>query len=118
MSISTSEAANVLYEEFVGVTWYVGLRASGVELSGGSYGRVAVSDWASTATNIMTNPSIFTFPTASADWATADEVALYSAGSGGAPKYSGVLDNPITVRSGQTRQFAVGDLKIKLVPIV
>jgi len=119
MPISTSEAAGVLNDEFVGVTWYIALRAAGVELpSTGNYARVAYSDWTSTSTNVMQNPTAFSFDQATADWDTADEVALYTASSGGSPKYAGSLDSPITVRTGQTRTFAVGGLKIKLTPVV
>ena len=125
MPIETSHAAELLNKDFGATdytppaTWYVGLRSGGTELSGSGYARVAVTNnttnFPNISTNIMVNGTAITFPQASADWATADEVALYVASSGGTPKYTGVLDNPVTVRSGQTRQFAAGDLKIKLI---
>jgi hypothetical protein len=118
MPIATAEAAQILNDEFVGVTWYIGLRAGNTELSGGSYARVAYADWDPTATNVMTNPTSFNFAQATADWDPADEVGLYTALSGGSPKYTGFLDNPVIVRTGQTRSFAAGDIKIKLIPVI
>ena len=63
----------------------------------------------------MVNGVVITFPQASAAWSTADEVALYIASSGGTPKFTGILDTPVTVQSGQTRQFAAGDLRIRMI---
>jgi hypothetical protein len=118
MPIATSEAAEILNDEFVGVTWYIGLRGGNVELADGGYARVAYADWEETLTNIMTNPTAFAFDQATADWDSADEVAFYTAASGGSPKYTGSLDPPIVVHTGQTRRFEAGDLKIKLIPII
>ena len=128
MGIAASHAGEILSKDFGGVnytppaTWYVGLLSGGTELSGGSYARVAVTNnttnFPTVTTNLMVNGTAITFPQASADWSTADGFALYTASSGGSPKYSGDLDNPITVRTGQTRSFAAGDLKIKLIPVV
>jgi len=123
MPILTTHAAQILNKEFGGtnytseVTWFVGLRAGGTELTGSGYARVSVTNsvgnWATISANIKVNSIAITFPQASADWLSADEVALYVASSGGTPKYTGVLDTVVIVRSGQTRSFAAGDLKIK-----
>jgi hypothetical protein len=125
MPILSTHAAELLNKDFGATnytppaTWYIGLRSGGTELSGSGYGRVAktnnTTNWPNVAANIMVNGTAITFPTASSDWATADEVCLFIAGSGGTAKYTGVLDSPVTVRSGQTRQFAAGDLRIKFV---
>ena len=125
MPILSTHAAELLNKDFGATnytppaTWYVGLRSGGTELSGSGYARVAVTNnttnFPNVAANTMVNGTVITFPTASADWATADEVAFYIASSGGTPKYTGVLDSPVLVRSGQTRQFAAGDLKIKFI---
>jgi hypothetical protein len=125
MPILTTQAAQILNKEFGGTnysaeaTWYLGLRSGGSELSGGSYARVPVTNdttsFPNVAANIMVNGVAITFPQASADWATADEVALFSASSGGTARYTGLLDTPVTVQSGQTREFAPGDLTIKFV---
>jgi len=123
MAILTTHAAQILNKEFGGTnytaetTWYVALRAAGTELTGGSYARVAVTNnttnWAAVAANIKTNSTIITFPQATTDWASADEVALFIASSGGTAKYSGFLDTVVRVLAGQTRSFAVGDFRVK-----
>jgi hypothetical protein len=128
MGIAASHAGEILSKDFGGVdytppaTWYVGLLSGGVELSGGSYARVAVTNDASgfptVTTNLIVNGVAITFPQATADWAQADEVGLWIASSGGSPKYTDDLDSPVTVRTGQTRSFAAGDLKIKLIPVI
>ena len=124
MSILAAEAAQILNKVFGGTnftaetTWYVALRAAGVELSGGSYARVAVTNnttnFPNISTNEMVNGTAITFPQATADWTQADEVALYTASSGGTARYVGNLDAPVTVRTGQTRSFAAGDFKVRL----
>jgi hypothetical protein len=124
MSILAAEAAQILNKVFGGTnfsseaTWYVALRAAGTELSGGSYARVSVTNDTTSFPNISTNEMVngvaITFPQATADWTSADEVALYTASSGGTARFVGSLDNPVTVRTGQTRQFAAGDFKVRL----
>lgn len=127
MSVLAAEAAQILNKIFgatnytPAATYYVGLRNGGVELSGGSYARVAVTNnttnFPNVAANTMVNGTAIAFPQATADWDTADEVVLYLASSGGSPRFAGALDNPVTVTTGQTRSFAAGDLKIKLIPL-
>lgn len=124
MSILAAEAAQILNKVFGGTnftaetTWYVALRAAGTEISGGSYARVAVTNnttnWTTTSNNEKVNATAIAFPQATADWTTADEVALYTASSGGTAKYVGNLDATVTVRTGQTRSFAAGDLKVRI----
>ncbi len=125
MSILAAQAAQILNKEFNGTnysavaTWYVGLRSGGTELTGSGYARVAVTanttNFPAISGNEIVNATAVTFPAASGDWLTADEVALYIASSGGTPKYTGTLDITVTVRSGQTREFAAGDLKIRMI---
>ena len=124
MSILAAEAAQILNKIFgatnypPAATWYVGLRSGGTELSGGSYARVAVTNnttnFPNISSNEMVNGTAITFPQATADWDQADEVALYTASSGGTARYVGSLDNPVIVRTGQTREFAAGDFKVRL----
>jgi hypothetical protein len=124
MSILAAEAAQILNKIFgatnytPAATYYIGLRAGGTELSGGSYARVAVTNnttnFPNVAANIMVNGTAITFPQATADWTTADEEAIYVASSGGSPRFAGALDYPVTVRTGQTRSFAAGDLKVRI----
>lgn len=128
MGIAASHAGEILSKDFGAVnytppaTWYVGLLSGGTELTGGSYARVAVTNDATSfptvTTNLIVNGIAIAFPQATSDWATADEVALFIASSGGSPKYRDSLDNPVTVRTGQTRSFAAGDLKIKIIPVI
>ena len=127
MSILAAEAAQILNKLFGATnfsseaTWYVGLLSGGTELSGGSYARVAVTNnttnFPNVAANIMVNGTAITFPQATANWNTADQVGLYTASSGGTLKYKDDLEAPVTVLTGQTRSFAAGDLKIKLIPV-
>src|SRR5687768_7896160 len=125
MSILASKAAEILNKEFgatnytPAATLYIGLRSGGSELSGSGYARVSLTNnttnWTTTSTNQKVNAVAITFPAASADWLAADEVAIYTASSGGSPIYTGNLDPTVTVRSGQTREFAAGDLTIRMI---
>jgi len=125
MSILASHAGELLSKDFGAVnytppaTWYVGLLSGGTELTGSNYARVAVTNnvtnFPTVTTNAIVNGTAITFPAASADWLTVDEVALFIASSGGTAKYRGNLDPTVTVRSGQIREFAAGDLTIRLI---
>jgi hypothetical protein len=124
MSISAAHAAELLNKDFGATnytppaTWYVGLLTAATELSGGSYARVALTNnttnFPATATNSITNGVAFSFPQASAGWNQADTVGLFAASSGGAAKYTDSLDVPVTIGTGQTLEFAVGALTIRL----
>lgn len=128
MGIAASHAGEILSKDFGAVnytppaTWYVGLLSGGVELSGSGYARVAVTNnttnFPTVTTNLIVNGTATTFPQATGDWVQADQVGLFIASSGGSPKYRDDLDSPVTVRTGQTRSFAAGDLKIKIIPVV
>jgi hypothetical protein len=125
MPVSTAEAAQILNKVFGGTnftaetTWYVGLLSGGTELTGSGYARVAVTNnttnWPAISANVKTNGTAITFPAASADWLTADEVGIWVASSGGSPKYRDALEIPVTVRSGQTREFEAGALTIRMI---
>lgn len=128
MPIATALAGQILSKVFGAAnftpdaTYYIGLRSAGTELSGGAYARVAVTNnttnFPTVATNLLVNGTVITFPQATADWNVADEVAIYIASSGGSPKLTGVLDTSVRVLTGQTRQFAAGDLKFKIIPVI
>ena len=125
MSILAAEAAQILNKIFgatnytPATTYYIGLLSGGTELSGGSYARVSVTNNTTNFPNISTNEMVngvaIAFPQASADWATADEVAVFLASSGGTARFRGPLDSTVTVRTGQTRSFAAGDFKVRLI---
>jgi hypothetical protein len=128
MGIAASHAGEILSKDFGGVnytppaTWYVGLLSGGVELSGNGYARVAATNntanFPTVSTNLIVNGTAITFPQATGNWAQADEVGLWIASSGGSAKYQDDLDSPVTVQTGQTRSFAAGDLKIKIIPVI
>src|SRR5215472_712574 len=83
-------------------TYYVALftvapnkDGGGVEVSGGSYARVAVTNnpanWPNAVNGSKSNANAIVFPQASADWGTIVAVALMSASSSGTQYYWGLL---------------------------
>lgn len=96
--------------------------ASGTEVSGGSYARVAVTNnttnWpASTGTNPTTksNGTVITFPAPTANWGVVVAFALYDAASAGNEIAWGALTVNKTINNGDAApSFAVGALSITL----
>lgn len=88
----------------------------GVEVSGGSYARVAVTNnltnWPAAAAGAKANGTEITFPTATADWGTVVAFAILDAASAGNFLYWGDLTQSKTVNNGDTAKFAVGDLDV------
>lgn len=91
----------------------------GTELTGGSYARVAITNnttnWPnSTGTSPTTknNGTTITFPTATADWATAVAWGLFDASSNGNLLYWGALAENKTVFNGDTASFAANNITI------
>lgn len=128
MPISEVAAANVLNKELGGEdydpveSYWIGFRNGGVELSDGdspNYSRIeSVNDttnWPSVATRTKENGTAITTPQADGDWLEADEVVLYDAETAGNVRYSGFLDQPFALRTGQSRSFAAGAIKVKAV---
>jgi hypothetical protein len=125
MAISNAGGADILNKEWnatnytPAVTYYIGFRNNGTELTGGSYARIAVTlnttNFPATSTTLMTNGTVFSTPTATSDWLEADEVAIFVASSGGTARYTGLLDAPFTLRTGTFRTFGVGSLRIRLI---
>jgi len=125
MPISNAVGAEILNKEWNATnytspaTYYVGFRNNGTELTGGGYARIEVTanttNFATTSTTLMSNATAFSTPTASADWLEADEVAIYTASSGGTARYTGMLDAPFTLRTGTKRTFGIGALRIRLI---
>lgn len=128
MPISEVAAANVLNKEFGAVnytavaTYWIGFRNGGVELTDAdspNYSRIeSVNDttnWPSVATRTKENGTAITTPQADGDWLEADEVVLYDAETAGNARYSGFLDQPFALRTGQSRSFAPGALRVKAV---
>lgn len=83
---------------------------SGTEVTGGSYARVAC---AFTITNSSAaNTSLVTFPTASADWGTIVDFAVFDALTSGNMLYYGTLGTPRNVLNGDAVKFNAGQLVI------
>lgn len=104
---------------------YVSLHTADVTESGnqesdeadyGDYARVAVvrsgSGW-TVSGNAVTNAATISFPTCSSGSNTITHFAVGVAASGtGKVLYKGELDNPLSVSTGITPQFAAGELDI------
>ena len=88
----------------------------GVEVSGGSYARVAVTNnatnWPAASGGAKSNGTAITFPTATADWGTVVAFAILDAATAGNFLYWGDLTQSKTVNNGDTATFAVGDLDV------
>jgi hypothetical protein len=88
----------------------------GTEVSGGSYGRVAVTNNNTNFPNASGGPAsqangtAVTFPTATADWGTPEAFAWFDAVSGGNLVAFGTITDPADVASGDTAIFAIGAL--------
>ena len=116
-------------------TLYVGLytaapsdpSATGTEVSGGNYSRVAVTsslaNWAGTQAAASTvassgtggqtsNNAAITFPTPSATWGTVTHFAIYDAATTGNELFWGALTISKTINSGDTVSFPAGSLAI------
>lgn len=93
--------------------------ASGTEVTGGSYARVAVTNnatnWPAAAAGAKANGTAITFPAPTANWGTVVAFAIYDAASAGNQLAWGALTVSKTVNSGDAApSFAVGDLDITL----
>jgi len=99
------------------VTWYLGLfttlpddaGAGGVEVTGGSYARVAVT---ANATNfpvasggLISNGVTFTFPTASAGWGTIVGVGFFDASTAGNLRMKAGLNAPKLINTADVFRF-------------
>lgn len=126
MPISESGGADIANKELGGTnyteptSYWVGFRNNSTELTDGDspgYLRVEVevntTNFPAVTGRIISNAVAFSTPDASGNWLQADEVALYTASSGGTPRYTGLLDQPFTLLTGQHRTFGVGALRIR-----
>lgn len=105
-------------------TVYVALFASGVddtgdgvEVSGGNYARVAVTNnatnWPAASGGQKSNGTAITFPAATASWGTVLAWGIFDAASGGNLLYYGTLAANKTISTGDTASFAASDLVIR-----
>ena len=98
------------------------VNASGVEVTGGSYARVAVTNNATTWPNSTgTNPAtksngiVITFPTPTANWGTVLAFAVYDAATVGNELVWATLTVNRTINNGDTAPFfPIGTLIITL----
>ena len=104
--------------------------SSKVEVSGGSYARVAVAsslaNWAGTQAAASTvassgtsattsNNGVITFPTPTANWGSITGFAVYDAPTGGNLLFYAALTTPKTVNNGDPApSFAAGTLSLQL----
>jgi hypothetical protein len=84
----------------------------GVEVSGGSYARQAVT-FAAPSSGAVANSGAVTFPTATASWGTVLGMGLFDAVSGGNLLYFGALVTSKTVDSGDQISFANAALSVQ-----
>jgi hypothetical protein len=86
------------------------------EVSGGSYARVAVTNnatnWPAAASGAKANGTAVTFPQATGDWGTVTHFAILDAATSGNILYWGALANSKTIETGDTAEFAIGDIDI------
>jgi len=105
-------------------TIYIGLStvdpaddASGLaEPSGNGYARVttAAADWNASSSGALANANAITFPEASGSWGTITHFALFDAASAGNMLAHGALGTSKAIGSGDTAEFAVGDIDVTL----
>ena len=95
--------------------------ASGTEVTGGSYARVAVTTSAAnfpgptTNDGTFTNGAAITFPAPTANWGTVVAIAIYDAATVGNELFWGALTTNKTVNNGDPApSFAIGALSIQI----
>ena len=90
-----------------------------VEVTGGSYARLEVGaatgrDFTAAAAGTTSNNEDWTFVTATASWGSIIGVGVYSLVTAGDLYFHGATTATIVLDSGETFQFAAGDLDITL----
>ena len=86
------------------------------EPSGGGYARVqtAGTDWNAASAGAIDNANAITFNEATSSWGIITHFALMGATSGGNMQVHGVLSESKSIGSGDTAEFAAGDLDVSL----
>lgn len=88
----------------------------GTEVTGGSYARVSVTNnatnWPAAAAGVKSNGTVFTFPTATADWGTVVAFAILDAASGGNFLFWATLTANRVILTGDVASFAIGTLVV------
>lgn len=93
--------------------------ASGTEVTGGSYARVAVTNnatnWPAASGGAKSNGTAVTFPAPTAAWGTVVGFAIYDAATVGNQLAWGALTVNKTVNNGDAApSFAIGDIDLTL----
>jgi len=83
------------------------------EVSGGTYGRKAVTFAAASGGTSASNATV-TFDTATADWGTISHIAVMDAETSGNVLFWGAVTTPKTIETGDTFQVSSGNLTISL----
>lgn len=119
-----NEILDYLFGSGTPATLYIGLYTDapdadgtgGTQVTGGSYARPAITNnatnWPAASGGVKQNGTAIVFATATADWGIIEAVGVFSALSGGTPKYFGDLDTPRTVNNGDAFSFAVNQFVI------
>lgn len=88
----------------------------GVEVTGGSYVRLTVinntTNWPDASGGAKANGVAFTFVEATASWGTVVAFGIFDAVTAGNLLYWADLTTNKTIDSGDTAQFAIGDLDV------
>lgn len=88
-----------------------GEAGGGTEVTGGAYARTAVTFGVPTA-GATDNTADVTFPTATANWGTITDVAIFDASTAGNMLLYGALTASKVVNNGDTFKFNTGDLDV------
>lgn len=84
------------------------------EPSGNNYARVLCNSWTAASGGATSNSGAVTFAAASGSWGTITYVCIFDASSSGNMLASGALSVSKSVTSGDTLQFAAGDIDVTL----
>lgn len=90
----------------------------GTEVSGGSYARIAIvsgtGTWTASTTGSNATSGAVTFTTATASWGTVTQFGIFDAITAGNLLYWGDVGTSKAVGSGDTAQFASGQITLAL----
>jgi hypothetical protein len=110
-SFTTAGKNDMLDDWDTSTTYYVGLLVASTEVTGNNYSRVEVTFGAASG-GVKSNSAIVVFPTPSGSWGTVDEVAIYTASSGGTKLASHTVSQ--AVGSGVAPRFLAGTITLTL----
>jgi hypothetical protein len=91
-----------------------GEAAPGTEVSGAGYARVLFNNWTAAASGSVSNNADISFPDAEASWGTVTGFGIFDSASGGNLLLYGDLETSKAIASGDSVQFASGNLIVNL----